>query len=334
METKKKRVYKLKTWPKVLFVLIIIGCIAFYYGNKYYQEYLYEQTNEYKLLQEGYSADDVSAMLAKLSDEQEKDILNRDYNEFIPRFIECKYFMYKNLDDYLNQVITKDEDFFKYHGTTGYDYDSIVSLVNVHGDEAYYSGTLTTDLTKGAGMIANKHFKLGEYIPSDLVDVGWKYRLGGESDNIKISSEAYDAFLKMWDAANEEGIYLLIISGYRSYTEQQEVYDEYKNSKGEAYADAIASHAQYSEHQTGLAIDMYSKECTSSSTFKDSKTYAWLIANSYKYGFILRYPDKKESITGYKYESWHFRYLGVDLATKVYNEGITYDEYYAYYLDN
>src|SRR5574344_1327016 len=112
METKKKRVYKLKTWPKVLFVLIIIGCIAFYYFNKYYQEYLYEQTNEYKLLQEGYSADDVSAMLAKLSDEQEKDILNRDYNEFIPRFIECKYFMYKNLDDYLNQVITKDEDFF------------------------------------------------------------------------------------------------------------------------------------------------------------------------------------------------------------------------------
>jgi len=80
-------------------------------------------------------------------------------------------------------------------------------------------------------------------------------------------------------------------------------------------------------------LDIYSKECQTQSGFKDSKTYAWLIKNAHKYGFILRYPEGQQKLTGYNYESWHYRYVGVELATKVYEEGITYDEYYAYYLE-
>ena len=68
-------------------------------------------------------------------------------------------------------------------------------------------------------------------------------------------------------------------------------------------------------------------------SFKDTESYTWMINNCYKYGFILRYPENKENITGYSYEAWHYRYVGTSLATKIYNEGITFDEYYAYYME-
>ena len=138
----------------------------------------------------------------------------------------------------------------------------------------------------------------------------------------------------MWSAAHEEGIYLIIVSAYRDYDSQVQVYNDYQESKGTNYADSIAARPGYSEHQTGLSLDIYSKDSTVASTFKNSKAYEWLINNAHKYGFILRYPDGKKKITGFNYESWHYRYLGEELATKVYNEGITYDEYYAYYLAN
>ena len=79
---------------------------------------------------------------------------------------------------------------------------------------------------------------------------------------------------------------------------------------------------------------MYSKTCSQANLFKDTEAYKWLLNNSYKYGFILRYPDGKNKLTGYNFESWHYRYVGVELAEKVYNSGLTYDEYYAFYLDN
>jgi D-alanyl-D-alanine carboxypeptidase len=137
----------------------------------------------------------------------------------------------------------------------------------------------------------------------------------------------------MWTDAKAEGLYLLVDSAYRSYDKQQQVYKQYENQKGTKYADSIAARPGFSEHQTGLVLDIYSKECYDQAKFKDSKTYAWLIANSYKYGFILRYPEGKDNLTGYKYESWHYRYLGKELARKVFDSGLTYDEYYAYYIE-
>jgi D-alanyl-D-alanine carboxypeptidase len=182
-------------------------------------------------------------------------------------------------------------------------------------------------------MLVNKHYALDDYVPTDLVDIPWKYRFGQANDKISITKDAYDAFIDMWNAAQQEDIYLIVASGYRSKSEQEKEYKNYYNLKGEKYADTIAARPGYSEHQTGLAIDVYSKECYTSSTFHESKSYEWLINNSYKFGYILRYPKGKEKITGYNYESWHFRYLGVDLATKVHASGLTYDEYYVYYLE-
>lgn len=330
---KKRKKYKLKKAPKVLLFILIILIICGIYANNKYQEYLYHQSYEYKLLETGYKKEDVDIMLKKLNNNELDNLLTYEYNEFIPLFLKCKYFMYKNLDGYLSKIVTKEEDFFTYQnkGTTGYDYDELIALVNTHNHENQYDGDYHTNLNDGYSILVNKYYELGgEYVPDDLVDVPLKYYYG---DAKKVRSEVYDAFLKMWEAANSEGIYLIIDSAYRSYDSQVEVYKYYEDLKGTKEADKIAARPGYSEHQTGLSLDIYSKECTSAKTFSESVSYNWLINNSYKYGFILRYPKDKKNITGYDYESWHYRYLGVDLATKVYNEGITYDEYYAFYLE-
>lgn len=330
METKK--VYKLKTGVKVFFVILVLVCLGAHFGITKYQEYLYTKTNEYALLNLGYTEEETKLIEEKLNEEEQKKIIELGYDEFIPNFLNTKYFMFKNLEGYLDQVITKDEDFFKYHGTEGYDYEKIVSLVNVHRNINYYEADLKTDFSKGYGILANKYYSLGEdYEPEDLVNVDIKYYYGEPK---KIRSEAYDAFIEMWNAAYEDGIYLILISGYRSAAHQKEVYDAYQADKGTKYADSIAARTGYSEHQTGLALDIYSKECTSQAKFHESKSYEWLINNSYKFGFILRYPKDKQNITGYNYESWHYRYLGKDLAKKVYDSGLTFDEYYAYYMEN
>ncbi len=330
METKK--VYKLKTGVKVFFVILVLACLGAHFGITKYQEYLYTKTNEYALLNLGYTEEETKLIEEKLNEEEQKKIIELGYDEFIPNFLNTKYFMFKNLEGYLDQVITKDEDFFKYHGTEGYDYEKIVSLVNVHRNINYYEADLKTDFSKGYGILANKYYSLGEdYEPEDLVNVDIKYYYGEPK---KIRSEAYDAFIEMWNAAYEDGIYLILISGYRSAAHQKEVYDAYQADKGTKYADSIAARTGYSEHQTGLALDIYSKECTSQAKFHESKSYEWLINNSYKFGFILRYPKDKQNITGYNYESWHYRYLGKDLAKKVYDSGLTFDEYYAYYMEN
>lgn len=330
METKK--VYKLKTGVKVFFVILVLACLGAHFGITKYQEYLYTKTNEYALLNLGYTEEETKLIEEKLNEEEQKKIIELGYDEFIPNFLNTKYFMFKNLEGYLDQVITKDEDFFKYHGTEGYDYEKIVSLVNVHRNINYYEADLKTDFSKGYGILANKYYSLGEdYEPDDLVNVDIKYYYGEPK---KIRSEAYDAFIEMWNAAYEDGIYLILISGYRSAAHQKEVYDAYQADKGTKYADSIAARTGYSEHQTGLALDIYSKECTSQAKFHESKSYEWLINNSYKFGFILRYPKDKQNITGYNYESWHYRYLGKDLAKKVYDSGLTFDEYYAYYMEN
>ena len=330
METKK--VYKHKTGVKVFFVILVLVCLGAYFGITKYQEYLYTKTNEYALLNLGYTEEETKLIEEKLNEEEQKKIIELGYDEFIPNFLNTKYFMFKNLEGYLDQVITKDEDFFKYHGTEGYDYEKIVSLVNVHRNINYYEADLKTDFSKGYGILANKYYSLGEdYEPDDLVNVDIKYYYGEPK---KIRSEAYDAFIEMWNAAYEDGIYLILISGYRSAAHQKEVYDAYQADKGTKYADSIAARTGYSEHQTGLALDIYSKECTSQAKFHESKSYEWLINNSYKFGFILRYPKDKQNITGYNYESWHYRYLGKDLAKKVYDSGLTFDEYYAYYMEN
>ena len=138
------------------------------------------------------------------------------------------------------------------------------------------------------------------------------------------------AFDKMAEAAKAEGIELVAFSGYRSYEYQTSLYDRYVAKDGKDAADRYSARPGYSEHQSGLAFDIGEKERQDvwlTSAFGETKAGQWLVNNAHKYGFILRYPKGKEDITGFMYESWHFRYLDGDLATKVYEAGVTLEEY-------
>ena len=141
-----------------------------------------------------------------------------------------------------------------------------------------------------------------------------------------LTKETQSAFNDMKAAALTDGISLWICSGFRSYNTQKNLYNSYVNRDGKAKADTYSARAGYSEHQSGLAMDIN----MASSSFNGSNEAIWLSNNAYKYGFILRYPDGKTNETGYKFESWHYRYVGVDLATKLYNDGdwITLEDYF------
>ena len=132
-------------------------------------------------------------------------------------------------------------------------------------------------------------------------------------------------FNKMKEAAKKDGVTLKIISGFRSYSTQKTLYNNYVKSDGRANADRYSARPGHSEHQTGLAADINKISYTWHTT-KDGK---WLYNNCYKYGFIIRYTKNGESKTGYKFEPWHIRYVGVDIATKLYNKGnwISLEEY-------
>lgn len=138
-----------------------------------------------------------------------------------------------------------------------------------------------------------------------------------------VNSEAETAFYEMQAAAYELGLNLYISSGYRSYDYQAGLYQRYVERSGKAEADRYSARPGHSEHQTGLAFDLN----TISNEFKDTDEGKWVAENCHKYGFIVRYPEDKESVTGYMYEPWHIRYLGVDTATSVYESGLCLEEY-------
>ena len=335
MKRKKRRKLRLKSNVKLFLIIILVLVIGFRVGYNKYEEYLYTKTSDYAITNLGYTEEDLSIINSKLNEDEKWYIANTiGYNEFIINFIKCEYFIPKNIDRYLKQTVNKEDDFWHYKKPDTYDYDSLVTKVNVMTDNEYYSESVPTDMSKGYGILANKyHYLANDYVPDDLVKVEWKYRFGGESNTIQIRNEVYEAFKLMWNAANEEGHYLMVESGFRTYDYQKKIYDDYAKKRGVTYADSIAARPGYSEHQTGLALDIYSKSCSTSNEFKNTKVYEWLLNNSYKYGFILRYPENKNKITGYNFESWHYRYVGVDLAAKVHESGLTFDEYYAFYLE-
>ncbi|MDY5727693.1 MAG: M15 family metallopeptidase [Erysipelotrichaceae bacterium] len=204
------------------------------------------------------------------------------------------------------------------------DYQQIVQSVNCSIDYPYYTNTKPADLSKQQLVLVNKYNYLDpNYVPDDLVSVDLYHSYSGNS----LERVALDNYIEMHSAALNDGIQLILFSGYRTYQLQNELWTTRSESKGIEYADEYTARAGYSEHQTGLALDI-----TRYDSDDIQQAYDWLENNSYKFGFILRYPKDKENITGYSYEPWHFRYVGTQVAYQIYQEGITFDEYYAYYI--
>lgn len=143
---------------------------------------------------------------------------------------------------------------------------------------------------------------------------------------ISVAQKGADAMVA---AAKSEGVYLSVISVYRSYSYQSTLYNNYVKRDGQAAADRYSARPGHSEHQTGLAFDFggSNQAYWFESSFAGTKEGKWLAANAHKYGFILRYPNGKESITGYMFEPWHFRYIGSGESPKVKSSGKTLEEY-------
>ena len=183
---------------------------------------------------------------------------------------------------------------------------------NSNSDAAVTSKGYKIEVIDGATyiegvLIANKSYPLpSTYNPGDL------------------TSEVKEAFSKMQKAAASEGLNIYISSGFRSYERQVTVYNSYVQKDGKELADTYSSRPGYSEHQTGLCFDLNSIDDSCGNTAES----AWVDKHAHEYGFIVRFPKGKDSATGYQYEPWHLRYVGVDMATKIYNSGLSLEEYF------
>ena len=204
-----------------------------------------------------------------------------------------------------------------------YDYDKI--LTHTGGD--------VIGQTKKGYEVKNVD---GLYYIDGYLVANKTYALPKEYNPGKLNATVKSAADKMFAAAkSERGFNMWAQSGFRSYSTQESIYNRYVKNDGKAKADTYSARPGYSEHQTGLAFDICAdgRPCINSG-FDNTNEAKWLSENAYKYGFILRYPkgQDKESQTGYMYESWHFRYVGKELAEKLYNNGnwITMEEYFGF----
>lgn len=207
--------------------------------------------------------------------------------------------------------------------------EEIITRVNIGLDNEYYTNTKpSTNLNKNT-ILVNKYNYLEEnYIPNDLEDISLQYARSG----MKLVREAKEAYEAMAKNASTSNLKLVATSSYRSYEYQDKLYNNYIKSDGIEAADTYSGRPGFSEHQTGLAVDIYNGKETYTN-FEKTKEFEWMQKNAYKYGFILRFPKDKEDITGYIYESWHYRYVGIKIATYIHENNISYEEYYVKFIE-
>ncbi|MBR2809036.1 MAG: M15 family metallopeptidase, partial [Erysipelotrichaceae bacterium] len=243
-------------------------------------------------------------------------MINLGYTDiYDPRIIDLSnetYYIRKNLERYLTHC----------DNNPGKDYATIIQDVNCNLDRPYYTGIEDSDLSKGLLLICNKYYKLPNDFSLDLVRIDDSYSYYSD---MYLNAEAYEAFKQLHQAIVNDGLDLYILSSYRSYDTQNAIYNHYINNYGFDYAEQFSARPGHSEHQTGLAID-FVDSTASLGAFEDTPQDHWMRENAHKYGWILRYPKDAVHITGYLYEPWHYRYVGVETATKIKELGITFEE--------
>lgn len=304
------------------------------FSKEYFLEYLdikYIDDKDFisninKLLNLGYSSKDINAIYEKIPNSV-SIISTSKYNKDIINIMNLSYFKIDNLKRYLDYDIMEVKSIYDISNIKkDFNYKDVVTYVNANLDKEYYSSDnlISNEDASKIDVLVNKYHKLDEnYEPSDLTIIDSKYASGTQ----KLRKEAQIKFEEMASDMAKENLKIYAGSTYRSYTYQKGLYDRYVKKDGFAAAETYSARSGYSEHQLGLAVDIVNGKWDYLS--ENDKEYDYLVRNSYKYGFILRYPRGSEYITGYMFEDWHFRYLGVELATKVFNSGLTYDEYIA-----
>ncbi|WP_294747247.1 D-alanyl-D-alanine carboxypeptidase family protein [uncultured Exiguobacterium sp.] len=192
------------------------------------------------------------------------------------------------------------------------------------------SADVKADLSLGMLVVVNKKYSLPiDYKPSDLVVPNVSFSYSGVLEQSYMRAPAAKQMEKMFAAAKKEGVTLNAVSGFRSGARQKVLYNNYVARDGKAAADQYSARPGHSEHQTGLTFDISSPSVGNGLTaaLGDTKEGKWIANNAAKYGFIVRYDRGFQSRTGYTYEPWHIRYVGVDVATQIKNNGQTLEEY-------
>lgn len=208
--------------------------------------------------------------------------------------------------------------------------EQIITYVNIGLDNPYYTNTKPADNLNTNLLLVNKYNYLTEdYVPSNLENISTTYARSG----MQLVKEAKEAFETLSENAKKDGMNVIAMSSYRSYDYQVNLYNNYVAQDGKEAADKYSARPGYSEHQTGLAVDVYNLDLPYTS-FEETEEFTWMQENAYKYGFILRFPKDKVDITGYQYESWHYRYVGKKVAKEIKDNNLTLEEYIAKKVEN
>ncbi len=290
------------------------------YISKYQNVKYFNQDNFIKninnLIEKGYSINNINMIFEHGNSEDVTEFAKRDKVKYLEEFYSVPYAKLKYYDRYI-----------AYSDMTGEDDNETVLIVNMDLDKENYTDAF--EVTKfSTDMLVNKHRKLGEdFAPNDLTDIEVPY---ASEDGMKASKLAINAFIKMYKAAKKDGYGIVINSAYRSYQDQVELTQMYRDLYGDNYVTNYVAFPGYSEHQTGLCFDIGS---TTTNVFINSKEYQWMQDNAYKYGFILRFPKQYEDVTGFRAEPWHYRYVGEKIAKYIHENNISFEEYYATFLD-
>ena len=199
----------------------------------------------------------------------------------------------------------------------------IIYIIIIKNSNKFYHNIKLIKYPNDYLVLVNKNNKLpNDYIPTDLEKINVKYSF----EDKYLRKEAKQAFEKLSNDALSFGYKIIAVSAFRNYDYQENLYNNYVKNNGVKYADYCSARPGHSEHQTGLAVDIMGSN-NDYNEFGSSIEFNWLKENAYKYGFILRYPSGKEKITGFKYEPWHIRYVGVSASTYIYLNNLTLEEY-------
>ena len=230
------------------------------------------------------------------------------------------YFNYSYLDRYIN---------YKKKNNNLSD-KQIVLNVNMNLDYKFYEKTISSKYLNKEYILVNKYYYVGEkYVPENLESLPLSYSRSG----MKLTSVAKSALEELINAAKKDNMTILVTSSYRSYEYQVKLYNQYAEENSKEEADTYSARPGYSEHQTGLAVDIHNGKKVYTD-FESTEEFNWMQENAYKYGFILRFPKDKVNETGYIYESWHYRYVGKDIAKYIHKNNISFEEYYAQFIEN
>lgn len=184
--------------------------------------------------------------------------------------------------------------------------------------------------TERLRLVNKQHGLASTYRSTQLVTLTIPTVYAKGSERTLMAAEAAHALARLYYDGRKQGHTLYALSAYRSYTTQKSLYNYWVNARGTAYASMYVARPGHSEHQTGLAVDMTSQrmQLGLAASFDQTPEGRWMLANAHRYGFIIRYPKGKEKITGYNYEPWHLRYVGVNEATTMKQNNWTFEEWW------